>query len=36
MTMSLAEYIWLDGNRPTQGLRAKTRFIDIERQDAKS
>lgn len=32
--MSLAEYIWLDGNRPTQGLRAKTRFVDIKRKDA--
>lgn len=32
--MSLAEYIWLDGNRPTQGLRAKTRFVNIKNQDA--
>ena len=25
-----AEYIWLDGNKPTQTLRSKTRIIDIE------
>ncbi len=26
--MAFAEYIWLDGAAPTQGLRSKTRFID--------
>lgn len=26
--MAFAEYIWLDGDAPTQGLRSKTRFVD--------
>ena len=24
-----AEYIWLDGAAPTQGLRSKTRIVDL-------
>lgn len=27
--MTFAEYIWLDGNQPTQTLRSKTRIIDL-------
>lgn len=27
--MGFAEYIWLDGSRPTQKLRGKTRFVDL-------
>jgi glutamine synthetase len=27
---SLAEYIWLDGNQPTQELRSKTRVVELQ------
>src|ERR1700741_3273972 len=27
MAKSKLEYIWLDGNKPTQGLRAKTKIV---------
>lgn len=28
--MKFAEYIWLDGSQPTQGLRSKTRIVHID------
>src|SRR5215475_7972268 len=27
--LSFAEYIWLDGSRPTQGVRSKTRVVQV-------
>ena len=30
MTISFAEYIWLDGTEPTQQLRSKTRIVEIK------
>ena len=30
MTNKLAEYIWLDGAEPTQGLRSKARVVSID------
>ncbi len=32
--MAFAEYIWLDGNRPTQELRSKTRFVSVDTEAA--
>ena len=30
MTKTKAEYIWLDGHKPTQKLRSKTKIINTE------
>ena len=27
--VNLAEYIWLDGNQPTQGIRSKARVVQV-------
>ena len=28
-TLKKAEYLWLDGDRPTQKLRSKTRIVQV-------
>lgn len=33
--MNFAEYIWLDGTTPTQGLRSKTRMVKLKRDNPK-
>ena len=32
--INFAEYIWLDGNQPTQGIRAKSRTVQLPAEPA--